>query len=86
MLGSKVFSVLEHVGYSVFLLLDACKWVVRSFYQGKVRVGRRAIVTQLVRVGVRSVLIVCLVSSCVGLILAFQLAPPLDELRRNVPG
>ena len=79
MLGSKVFSVLEHVGYSLFLLLDACKWVVRSFYQGNVRIGRRAIVTQLVRVGVRSVLIVCLVSSCVGLILAFQLAPPLDE-------
>jgi phospholipid/cholesterol/gamma-HCH transport system permease protein len=78
-LGARVTGVLEHVGYSLFLLLDASKWVVRSMYEGKTRVGRRAIVTQLVRVGVRSVLIVCLVSACVGLILAFQLAPPLDD-------
>ncbi len=79
LLGSTFFNVLEQVGYSFFLLMDASKWVVRSIVQGRVRMGRRAIVTQLVRVGVRSVVIVCLVSSCVGLILAFQLAPPLDE-------
>ncbi|MBU6413231.1 MAG: ABC transporter permease [Planctomycetes bacterium] len=41
--------------------------------------GRTAVVTQMVRVGVRSILIVCLVSACVGLILALQLAPPSDE-------
>jgi phospholipid/cholesterol/gamma-HCH transport system permease protein len=45
----------------------------------KVRLGRPAIISQLVRVGVRSVFIVSLVSGCVGLILVLQMAPPLDQ-------
>jgi phospholipid/cholesterol/gamma-HCH transport system permease protein len=45
----------------------------------RVRLGVAGIVAQIVRIGVRSVFIVSLVSACVGLILAFQLAPPLEE-------
>jgi phospholipid/cholesterol/gamma-HCH transport system permease protein len=48
-----------------------------------VRIGWPAIIAQVVRVGVRSIFIVSLVSGCVGFILAFQLAPPLDEFGRK---
>jgi phospholipid/cholesterol/gamma-HCH transport system permease protein len=44
-----------------------------------VRFGRGALYSQLVRVGVRSVGIITLVSACIGLILVLQMAPPLDE-------
>ena len=72
--------MLDQVGAAWFLLAEAVGWIVRSFTNRKVRVGRPAIVSQIVRTGVRSIFIVSLVSGCVGLILAFQMAPPLDQL------
>jgi phospholipid/cholesterol/gamma-HCH transport system permease protein len=77
--GARAVAMLSHIGGLLFLLIEASTWIVRSVTKKKVRLGRSAIVTQLVRVGVRSIFIVCLVSGCVGLILALQLAPPLDE-------
>lgn len=71
--------MLDQVGASVFLLAASTGWVMRALIHRRVRMGRPAIVTQVVRIGVRSVFIVSLVSACVGLILAFQLAPPLDQ-------
>lgn len=78
-LGGRVLAFLDHVGSTVHLLLHAAHWVYRGLSQRRVRLGMPAIVSQIVRVGVRSIFIVSLVSGCVGLILAFQLAPPLDE-------
>jgi phospholipid/cholesterol/gamma-HCH transport system permease protein len=78
-LGGQVLGLLDHIGSAVLLFFEACGWVVRGIVSGRVRVGFPAIVTQIVRVGVRSIFIVALVSGCVGLILAFQLAPPLDD-------
>merc|ERR1712102_163747 len=46
----------------------------------EVRIGRSAIVSQLVRVGVKSIGIILLVSGCIGLILAISMQPPLAEL------
>lgn len=77
--GARAVAMLAHIGALLFLLIEASTWIVRSVTKKKVRLGRSAIVTQLVRVGVRSIFIVCLVSGCVGLILALQLSPPLDE-------
>lgn len=71
--------VLDHMGSAVWLVLDAFKWILRALFQRRTRLGKPAVVSQMVRIGVRSVFIVSLVSGCVGLILAFQLAPPLDE-------
>ncbi|MDG2292285.1 MAG: ABC transporter permease, partial [Phycisphaerales bacterium] len=48
-----------------------------------VRLGRDAIISQIVRVGVRSIGIVLLVSSCIGLILAMAMQPPLSELGQS---
>lgn len=77
--GGAFFALLEHIGEVIALVARALHWLVRSLTQQRVRIGRPAIVAQIVRVGVRSIFIVSLVSGCVGLILAFQLAPPLDE-------
>ena len=64
----------------LLLLFDAVRWVVRGTFSRKVRIGRTAIITQIIRVGVRSVFIISLVSASVGLILSLQMAPPLAQL------
>jgi phospholipid/cholesterol/gamma-HCH transport system permease protein len=81
--GARMLRTLDLIGAAVFLLADAGAWAVRGTLLPKVRLGRAAVVSQVIRVGVRSIFIVSLVSGCVGLILAFQLAPPLDEFGRK---
>lgn len=77
--GRRALAALEHVGTVMFLVFAAGRWICRAAYRRKVRLGRPAIVSQILRIGVRSIFIVSLVSGSVGLILAFQLAPPLDQ-------
>lgn len=79
-IGDIVFGVLAHVGDIWLLLAQASHWVYRAAVNKKIRLGRPAIVSQIVRVGVGSILIVSLVSSAVGFILGLQMAPPLDDL------
>jgi phospholipid/cholesterol/gamma-HCH transport system permease protein len=79
-LGGWVLYILEHIGAAVWLFFDTIVWIVRGIATRKTRLGKRAIVAQVVRIGVRSIFIVALVSGCVGLILALQMAPPLEEL------
>lgn len=78
-LGGRVLTILDHVGGVFFLLGQASRWVWRALRNRRVRLGRAAIATQIVRVGVRSVFIIAVVSGCVGLILTLQMAPPLDR-------
>ncbi len=78
-LGKRALAMLETIGSAWYLLLDASVWLVRGITQKRVRIGKQAIVSQLVRVGVRSIFIISLVSGCVGFILALQMAPPLDK-------
>lgn len=75
----RVVAILDQIGASWQLFLETLSWLLRSLVNRKVRIGRPAIVSQIVRIGVRSILIVSLVSGCVGFILAFQMAPPLDD-------
>jgi phospholipid/cholesterol/gamma-HCH transport system permease protein len=79
----RLMDFLDHVGSIWLLLVDLTRWVLRSLVRRKVRFGWAALVSQLVRVGVRSILIISLVSGCVGLILVLQMAPPLDEYGRK---
>jgi phospholipid/cholesterol/gamma-HCH transport system permease protein len=78
-LGGIVAGTLEFVGGLVWLLFDLLRWVVRSLFSSRIRFGRSAFVSQMVRVGVQSVSIVLLVSSSIGLILALQTAPSLQQ-------
>jgi phospholipid/cholesterol/gamma-HCH transport system permease protein len=78
-LGSRALAALDQVGAGLFLLARTLAWVAKAITRKRVRLGRPAIITQMVRIGARSIFIVSLVSACVGLILAFQLSPPLDQ-------
>ncbi|HRQ73277.1 MAG TPA: ABC transporter permease [Phycisphaerales bacterium] len=78
--GGRTLGLIDHVGGAVNLFLDALRWIWRGLTEKRVRIGVPAMASQIMRVGVRSIFIVSLVSGCVGLILALQLAPPLDEL------
>jgi phospholipid/cholesterol/gamma-HCH transport system permease protein len=82
-LGAWTLGLLSHTGSALFLLLAAAKWAWLGLFTKRVRFGVPALVSQMLRVGVRSIGIVSLVSGCVGLILALQLAPPLDEFGRK---
>src|SRR5215212_1010727 len=78
-IGGSALRLLDHMGAAFWLFFDTVVWIFRGVASRSTRLGKRAIIAQIVRVGVRSVFIVALVSGCVGLILAFQLAPPLDQ-------
>ena len=78
-LGMRTLNILDHIGTLLFLFWQAHTWIWRAVTHRRVRLGRTAIVTQICRVGVQSIFIVSLVSFAVGLILALQLSPPLDE-------
>ena len=67
------------IGGVTYLLLRVAGWISRAMVGNRVRFGRTALITQMVRVGVMSTGIVMLVSSCIGVILALQMAPPLQE-------
>src|ERR1041384_5203864 len=76
--GRQTLEVLDHIGGMVYLLGEAAWWLIRGLRGRRVRLGTAAIVSQIVRVGVRSLFIISLVSSAIGVILALQLAPPLE--------
>lgn len=78
-LGRRALEMLAQIGATWFLLAETLHWILRSFTAGKTRLGRPAIISQIVRIGVRSLFIIALVSGCVGFILALQMAPPLDK-------
>ncbi len=78
--GGIVVDTVDHMGDMLVLLAQAVVWLVRSVCDPRIRLGSSALNTQIIRVGVRSIAIICLVSAAVGLILSLQMAPPLDEL------
>lgn len=81
--GAKAIDTTEHIGSVVVLLREVSGWIIRRVTRKGVRLGRPAIATQVVRVGVRSIGIIALVSGAVGMILVLQMAPPLDEFGRK---
>jgi len=67
------------VGGVSYLIYDVLIWVFRAFVAKGVRFGHMAIVSQMLRIGVRSIGIVMLVCGSIGFILALQMAPPLSD-------
>lgn len=82
-IGAAALSLLSHIGSVVNLAIDTGTWIGRGVTMKRAGAAVPAVVGQIVRVGVRSIFIVSLVSGCVGLILALQLAPPLDDFGRR---
>ncbi|MCB9837570.1 MAG: ABC transporter permease [Phycisphaera sp.] len=77
-LGGHAIDIVTHTGSVLLLVIEALRWFLRNFKNRK-RMGTGAISTQIIRIGVRSIFIVSLVSFSVGLILALNMAPPLDQ-------
>ena len=78
-IGRGVRGALEVLGGIVWLAIDICTWLWKCLTVPRVRFGRPAFVTQMLRVGVQSIGIVALVSGAIGLILALQTAPSLQQ-------
>ncbi|MBL4590958.1 MAG: ABC transporter permease [Phycisphaerales bacterium] len=78
-IGRRTLGILNHIGEVMYLLFEATRWFWRSTTNPNYRLGKSAIVSQICRIGVQSIFIVILVSGSVGLILALQLAPPLED-------
>jgi len=77
-IGGRAINIVRHTGVVVLLVIAAFRWIISGCI-GNRRIGRAAIVSQIVRIGVRSIFIVSLVSASVGIILALNMAPPLDQ-------
>lgn len=78
-IGRRILGILDHTGEVYYLFVDTTRWLRRGIFRKKYRLGKSAIVSQICRIGVQSIFIVALVSGSVGLILALQLSPPLDD-------
>jgi len=78
MIGGVSLRTFSLIGGLTWLLVDVIHWLTRGLTR-QVRLGRSALMTQIVRIGVRSIGIVSLVCGCIGFILALQMQPPLAE-------
>lgn len=76
--GAAWLRTFELIGGLTYLAWDVLVWLWRRL-SGRVHLGRTAAITQIVRVGVRSIGIVTLVCGCIGFILALQMEPPLRD-------
>ena len=77
--GAAALGSLEFVGGMAFLVTDTVRWTIRGLFDRQVRFGRDALFYQMVRVGIRSIGIVCIVQLFIGIILALQMAPTLSQ-------
>jgi phospholipid/cholesterol/gamma-HCH transport system permease protein len=78
--GRKVFSALG--GMCLLLCVTASNTITGLFVPGQ-RLGRDALIGQMVRVGVRAIPIVIIVQMAIGIILPLQMFPKLDEFGQS---
>lgn len=78
-LGSLFLALCRGLGGFFYLLLDALYWMFVAPFRKKLKSRRQAVFEQMVRVGVRSLPIVCLVLTFVGIILALNMAGILKQ-------
>ena len=76
--GARALGLAEYIGGTALLLADTIRWGARGLFGAKRRYGWAAAAGQIVRVGVRSIGIIVLVQFFIGVILALQMAPPLE--------
>lgn len=77
-LGRPVNELLSYLGALAWLAVDTGAWVWRSAVLRRARFGLACQCHQIVRMGIRSIPVTALVCACIGLILALQMAPPLE--------
>lgn len=67
------------VGEAAYLTWDTLAWTGRSIISPQARLSGEHLFAQMVRVGIRSIPIICLVQVFIGIILALQMAPTLES-------
>jgi len=77
--GRKLTGFLGFLGGATYLVGDTFAWLFRTLIRRQGRFGREHLVFQMVRVGVRAIPIVALVQVFIGIILALQMAPTLEN-------
>ena len=77
-MGARVLDVAEYVGGMWLLLATSARSMAAGLFHRTGRFSWRALAGQVVRLGIRSVGIVVMVQFFVGVILALQMAPPLE--------
>jgi len=75
--GHGLVEGVRYMGGMGSLFLDTLLWLARGLLTRSVKFGWSALTSQMVRVGVRSIPIIVLVQTFIGIILALQLAPTL---------
>ena len=78
-LGASLLAGISYGGGLALLMAAVGRWVWRGVVNRKDRLRMGPLTFQMVRVGVRGVGIVCLVQLFIGVILALQMAPPLEN-------
>jgi len=78
-IGQAVIDAVCFVGGMSLMFWDMMGWIVRWIFVPKVKVSRKGLFYQMVRVGIRSVPIVMIVQLFIGIILALQMAPTLGD-------
>jgi len=78
-LGEPLIRSLIYFGAANQLLWNTVWWIWQALVRRQVRFGRQALYAQMIRLGVRATGVIILVNCCIGLILALQMAPPLQD-------
>lgn len=78
-IGQRWLDFQRNVGGVWYLFVDVASWIGRALTSRRIRLGRVAIVSQVVRLGARAIGIVMLLSMAIGAILALQMEPPLRD-------
>ena len=78
--GRNAFSALGGVS---LLLSDAVSNTITGLFVPSQRLGRDALIVQMVRVGIKAIPIVILVQMAIGMILPLQMFPKLDEFGQS---
>ncbi len=71
--------VVVFIGEAAYLTWDTLTWTGRSLFSRQARLSTEHLFAQMVRVGIQSVPIICLVQVFIGIILALQMAPTLES-------
>ncbi len=77
--GERWLDFQHNVGGVWYLFVDVMRWITKALASRRIRLGRVAIVSQVVRLGARAIGIVMLLSMAIGAILALQMEPPLRD-------
>ena len=78
-LGAMALGLVGYVGGLTLLFGTSMVWAFRGIFSPDVRFSRHALAEQMIRVGVKSLGIVILVQTFIGVILALQMTPPLRD-------